>query len=81
MLYYLPSVDLSSHGMLYYLPSVDLFKINESQHVVLFAVSGSIEKRFSVDCVNINLFSIFFSIDFARWKSVGLPRFAYIGIH
>ena len=26
------------------------------------------EKPFSIDCINIYLFSVFFSIDFARWK-------------
>ena len=47
----------------------------------LIIFSRSIEKLFSVDCVNIYLFSIFFSIDFAREKSVGLPQIAYIVIH
>ena len=57
------------------------FKINESRYVALFAVSGSIKKLFSIDYVNAYLFSIFFSIDFSQWKSVGLPRIAYIVIH
>ena len=35
---------------------------------VLFVFSGSIKKLFSIDCVNIFLLSIFFSVDFARWK-------------
>ena len=60
-------------------------------HIALFQVIGSLKKLFSIDLVNIYLFSIFFSItfanmylfsiffstDFARWKSVGLPHFAY----
>ena len=35
----------------------------------------------SVTVGHIYLFSIFFSIDFARLKSVGLPHIAYIVIH
>ena len=27
---------------------------------------------FPIDCVNIDLFSIFFSIDFARWEKCGV---------
>ena len=65
------------------------FKFNKSKYTVLFVVSGSIKKLFSIDCVdiyfsqsivfpNIYFFSIFFSIDFARWKSVGLPHTACI---
>ena len=59
-------------------------KVNESRYITLFVVSGSFKKRFLIDCVNIYfsqsivytniyLFSIFFSIDFPQWKSVGLP--------
>ena len=41
-----------------------------------------LSKSFSpIDYVNIYLSSIFFAIDFARWKSVGLPCIAYIVIH
>ena len=40
------------------------FKGNESRYMGLFVFSGSIRKLFSIDCVNIHLFSIFFSIDF-----------------
>ena len=58
----------------------DLVKFNESQYIVLFVVSGSIKKLFSIDCLNIYHFSIFFSIDFAQWKCVALPHIAYIGI-
>ena len=36
------------------------FKINESPYIALFVVSGSIKKLFSIDYVNIYLFSIFF---------------------
>ena len=39
-------------------------KDNESRYNTLFMVSGSIKKLFSVDYVNIYLFSIFLSIDF-----------------
>ena len=52
-------------------------KINESQYIVLFADSGSIKKLSSIDYVNFYLFLIFFSIAFARWRSVGLPHIAY----
>ena len=76
-------------------PNYDFLKVNESRYTVLVVVSGSIKKLFSIDFVNISLFSIFFSIafvniylfsiffstDFDRWKSVGLPRIAYIVIH
>ena len=40
-------------------------QVNESRYVALFVFSGSIKKLFSIDCINIYLFSIFFSIDFA----------------
>ena len=59
-------------------------KVIESRYTALFAVSGPIKKLFSIDYVNyvnIYLFSIFFSIDFARWISVGLPDIAHIVIH
>ena len=58
-----------------------VLKINESQYIALFVVSGSIKKLSSSDYVNIYLFSIFSSIDFARWKSVVLPHIVYIVIH
>ena len=58
-----------------------ILKINESRYIALFMVDGSIKKRFSTDYVNIYLFSIFVSIDFAQWKSVGLPHIDYIVIH
>ena len=32
------------------------------------------KRLFSIDCVNIDLFSIFFSIAFVRWESVRFPR-------
>ena len=53
-------------------------KVNEPRYIALFELSGYITTLFSTDCVNIYLFSTCFSIDFARWKSVGLPRIAYI---
>ena len=42
------------------------FKINESRYIALFVVSGSIKKLFSINYVNIYLFSTFFAIDFSR---------------
>ena len=36
----------------------------------LYVVSGYIKKLFSTDYVSIDLFATFFSIEFARWKSV-----------
>ena len=59
-------------------------KVIESRYVALFVVSGSFEKLLLIDCVNIYFsqsivfaniyfFSIYFSIDFARRKSVGYP--------
>ena len=55
-------------------------KGNESRYISLFAVTESIKKLFSIDHVNIYLFSIFFSIDFPQWKSMVLPHFAYFVI-
>ena len=48
-----------------------LLKVNESQHITLFVVSGSIKKIFSIDCIRIYfpqsivnyLFPIMFAID------------------
>ena len=45
--------------------------VNELQYIALFAMSGTISKLLSIDCFNIHLFSISFSIDFAPWKIVG----------
>ena len=56
-------------------------KINESRYIALLVFSGSIKKTFSIDCVNIYRFSIFFTIDFARRKNKGLPHIAYILVH
>ena len=52
----------------YFALNKHIIKINESQYIALFVVSGSIKKLFSVDCVNIEfsespvhcLFSILF---------------------
>ena len=44
--------------------------VNESWYIVLFVISGSIKKLFSIDFINIYLFSRFFSINLARWKHV-----------
>ena len=51
---------------------------NEWRYIALFVFSEPIKKLFSIDCVNIFLFSAFFSIDFAQWKSVGLTHIAYL---
>ena len=53
-------------------------KVNESRYIALFLVSGSIKKLVSIDYLNTYIFSIFCSINFARWESVGLPHSAYI---
>ena len=86
------SIDLQSKSKDWFLYGIDIrhekVKINESQCIALFVVSGSIKKLFSTDFANFYLFSIFFSIvfvniyvfsifsliDFARWKSVRLPH-------
>ena len=49
-------------------------KLNESRYNALYVISRSMKKLFLIDYVKISLFSIFFSIDFARWKSVGLQK-------
>ena len=56
-------------------------KVNESRYIELFVFSGSINKFFSIDCVNMYLSLIFFSIDFRREENMGLPHIAYIVIH
>ena len=53
-------------------------KVNESRYIALFVISLSVKKLFSIDCDNIYVFSIFTSINFARWKSVGLLHTTYI---
>ena len=45
--------------------SSNKFQMNESRYIPSFVASGSIEKLFSIDDVNIYIFSIFFSIDFS----------------
>ena len=52
---------------------IQILKVNESQYIALFVFTGSIKKLFSIDCVDIYLLSILFSIDFTRWESVTLP--------
>ena len=43
-----------------------------SHDILHYLCSADLSKKlFSIGCVNIYLFSIVFSIDFARWKSVG----------
>ena len=56
-------------------------KVNKSRYIALFVVSGSIKKVFLIDLVNPYLFSIVFSIAFARWKTVGLLLISYVVIH
>ena len=52
-------------------------KVNESRYIALFVVRKSIKNLFSIYYVNIYLFSIFFSMDLARQKGVGLPNIDY----
>ena len=56
-------LDVFAHGTLV---NCEFFwiKINNSWYITLFVVSGSIRKLFSIDFVNIYLYSIFLSIDF-----------------
>ena len=54
-----------------------IFQIKVSWHIALSVVSRSIIKLFSCDYVNINLFSMFFSIDFAQQKSGVTPHCLY----
>ena len=51
---------------------------NESRYIALFGFSGSIKMLLSIDCVNIYIFSIFCSIDLARWKSIYLFIYLFI---
>ena len=48
-----------------------IVKINKSQYIALFVVSGSIRKLFSIDCVNVyfsqSIINYFFSIDLKVW--------------
>ena len=53
--------------------NIKKLKVNESQYIVLFVVSKSIKNLLLIDFANIYIFSIFFSMYIARWKSVGLP--------
>ena len=43
-----------------FIQNISSFKINESRYIAVFVVSESIKKLFSIDYVNIYLFSIFF---------------------
>ena len=56
-------------------------EINELRYIALSVVCRSIEKLFSIVYVNIYFFLDSFSIEFVRWKIVGLPHIAYIVIH
>ena len=56
-------------------------KFNESRYIALFVVRKSIKKLFSIYYVTVYLFSIFFSMDLARQKSVGLPNIYYTMIN
>ena len=59
---------------------IAMIKINVSRYVTINVTGESIETLFSIDYVNIYLFSIFFPIDFAWWRSERLPHIAYIVI-
>ena len=49
-------------------------KVNKSRYIALSVVSGSIKKLFFQLIVPMFIFcKYFFSLDFAPWKSVGLP--------
>ena len=58
-----------------------IFKVNEPQNIALFVVSEFIKKLSQLIVSIFILSQYFFSIDFARWKSVGLHHIAYIVIH
>ena len=51
---------------------ISLIKITVTVYCI-FVVCGFIKTLFFINYVNIYLFLKFFSIEFARWKSVGLP--------
>ena len=70
-------LKLTNHGILHYLWPVDPSKSFSKLIVLIFNIS----QYFFIVFVYIYLFSIFSSIGFPRWKSVGLPRIAYIVIH
>ena len=77
----------ASHGILHYLCSVDVSKSFSQLILSIFIFSQyfftgfyPVEKAF-LNRVNIYLFSIFFLIDFAQLKNLGLPNIAYIVIH
>lgn len=65
----------NNSGILIYSQTI---KVNESWYIELFGVSGSIEKVFSTNCVNNDLFSTFFSIHIARRIGMDLPHIAHI---
>lgn len=52
-----------------------LLKVNESRYIVVYLASGSIKNRFPIDCVNIYLLSIFFSVHFSN-KCVNVYLFS-----
>ena len=54
---------------------------NDTVIILRYIACVSIYFSQSIAFSNIYLFSILFSKDFARWKSVGLPHFAYSVIH
>ena len=77
--------NLSQHSDMTFTPNGrgvlhfhDIMLLEIKQYFALFLFSRSIKKLFSIDYVNIFLFPIFFSIDFGRWKSVGLSHITYI---
>lgn len=57
-----------------------MLNINSNQCIPFLVTSGCIRNLFLIDNVNIYIFTIFFSLDFARWESVGLPHISCIVI-
>ena len=56
-------------------------KTNESWYIELLVVSGFIKELFSIDYINIYLFSIFFFDRFCSVEKYGVPHNAYIVIY
>ena len=77
----IPSVAASEYVIELKFNSYVIFKVNESQNIALFVVSESIKKLSQLIVSIFILSQYFFSIDFARWKSVGLHYIAHIVIH
>ena len=75
--------DKFQFSLFKYVISNLFFKINKSQCITLFVVSGSIKKLFSIDCVNIyfspSIVNYLFSIGLKMWDY--LPQIAYTVIY